>query len=116
MSAQTAQQRWYEDHRQALRDHRGHIGVLREELAAAPNSDAIVLLCVAGRQQAERSEYERARQAPDVHTAWAEAVDLTLWMVASCSAGDVSGVPAILPLLDDALARFDGWVAESATG
>ena len=68
------------------------------------------MLCVAG-QQSERPEYERARQARDVHTAWAEAVDLTRWMVASCSAGDVSGVPAILPLLDEALARFDSWAA-----
>ena len=116
MIAPTPQQRWYEDHRLALTDQRNDIGVLREELAAAPNSDAIVLLCVAGGQQAERPEYEEARQPPDVHTAWAEAVDLTRWMLASCSAGDVGGVPAMFPLLDDALARFDGWVAQSATG
>ena len=73
------------------------------------------MLCVAG-QQSERPEHERARQARDVHAAWAEAVDLTRWMVASCSADDVSGVPTILPLLDEALARFDRWAGESATG
>ena len=115
ITAQTPQQRWYEHHHQALTDQRNDIDVLREQLAGATNRDAIVMLCVAG-QQAERPEYEQARQAPDVHIAWAEAVDLTRWMVASCSAGDVSGVPAMLPLLDDALGRFDGWLAESATG
>ena len=111
----TPPQRWYERHHQAVTEQRNDIEVLREQLAAAPNRDALVMLCVAG-QQSERPEYERARQAVAVHTAWAEAVDLTRWMVASCSGGDVSGVPAILPLLDEALARFDSWAAESATG
>ena len=111
----TPQQRWYQHHHQAVTDQRNDIEVLHEHLAAAPNRDAVVMLCVAG-QQSERPEYERARQARDVHTAWAEAVDLTRWMLASCSAGDASSVPEILPLLDEALARFDGWVAESATG
>ena len=114
-AAGTPPQRWYERHHQAVTGHRHDIEVLREQLAAAPNRDASVMLCVAG-QQSERPEYERARQAREVHTAWAEAVDLTRWMVASCSAGDVSGVPAILPLLDEALARFDSWSAEPATG
>jgi hypothetical protein len=111
----TPPQRWYQRHHQAVTDQRNDIEVLREQLATAPNRDAVVMLCVAV-QQSERPEYERARQARDVHTAWAEAVDLTRWMVASCSGGDVSGVPAILPLLDEALARFDSWAAESATG
>jgi hypothetical protein len=111
----TPQQQWYERHHQALTDQRNDIEVLPEQLATAPNPDATVMLCVAG-QQAQRPEHEQARQAPDVHPAWAEAVDLTLWMVASCSTGSVSGVTAILTLLDDALARFDGWVTESATG
>ena len=111
----TPQQRWYQHHHQAVTDQRNDIEVLRQQLAAAPNRDAIVMLCVAG-QQSERPDYERARQARDVHSAWAEAVDLIRWMVASCSAGDTSDVPAILPLLDETLARFDGWVAESATG
>lgn len=111
----TPQQRWYQHHHQTVTAQRNDIEVLREQLATAPTRDAIVMLCVAG-QQSERPEHERARQADDVHAAWAEAVDLTRWMVASCSTGDVSGVPTILPLLDEALARFDRWAAESATG
>ena len=111
----TPQQRWYTNHHQVVTDQRHDIEALREQLAAATNRDAIVMLCVAG-EQSERPEYERARQARGVHTAWAETVDLTRWMVASCAAGDASGVSAILPLLDEALARFDDWVAGSATG
>ena len=83
-AAATPPQRWYQRHHQAVTDQRNDIEVLREQLATAPNRDAVVMLCVAG-QQSERPEYERARQARDVHTAWAEAVDLTRWMVASCS-------------------------------
>ena len=111
----TSQQHWYQDHRQPVTDHRASIQVLRDQLATAPNHDATVMLCVTSRQS-ERPEFEQARQALDVHPAWAEAVDLTRWMVASCSAGDDSTVPAILPLLDDALSRFDAWVDESAAG
>ena len=58
----TPQQRWYQHHHQAVTDQRNDIEVLHEQLAAAPNRDAIVMLCVAG-QQSERPEYERARQA-----------------------------------------------------
>jgi hypothetical protein len=114
-TALTSQQQWYQDHRQAVTDHRAGIEVLRDQLAAAPDGDATVMLCVAS-GHSERPAFEQARQAPDVHPAWAEAVDLTRWMVASCSAGDDSSVPTILPLLNDALNRFDSWVDESATG
>jgi hypothetical protein len=114
-TALTSEQQWYQDHRQAVTDHRTTIQVLSDQLAAATTGDAMVMLCIAS-GQSERPEFEQARQAPGVHPTWAEAVDLTRWMVVSCSAGDVSSVPAILPLLADALSRFDDWADDSATG
>ncbi len=56
-------------------------------------------------------ELEAAMQAqPDR----IRAVDLTRWMVASCAAGAVDDVNEILPMLDDALAKFDAWWSTQA--
>jgi hypothetical protein len=107
---ETDQDRWYELHHAAVRRHRDDIWALRDELAEAPDDTTRAALCSAG-LQIDRPAYERAHDAPGAHPDWIRSVDLTRWMVATCSSGAVESVAEILPLLDDALVRFDGWLS-----
>lgn len=106
----TPQDRWYELHHGAIRRHRDDIWALRDQLAAAPDDDTTVALCTAG-VQIDSPAYVRAHDAPGAHPDWIRSVDLTRWMVATCSSGNVQSIHEILPQLDDALGRFDGWLS-----
>jgi hypothetical protein len=106
----TEQERWYQLHDGAILRHRDDLWALRDQLAEAPDDDSRVALCAAG-VRVDRPAYQRAHDAPGAHADWVRSVDLARWMVASCSGGAVESVREVLPLLDEALGRFDAWLS-----
>ncbi len=99
---------WYARFNATVREHRAVIASVRADLVDDGDPDRRIVICTAA-ASVDAPAFNEAHGAPDAQPDWVRAVDLTRWMVASCAAGAVEKVDEILPMLDDALARFDAW-------
>ena len=103
-------QAWYLLHYETIDQQLSEMRTLAAALAGTDDPDWLALICMTGidlDQPAQLAAY----QAPDVHPEWVAAVDLTRWMIAGCAPDARRSVEGVLPLLDEALTRFEGWLA-----
>ncbi len=91
-----------------VREHRAAIASVRDALVDERDTARRIVICTAA-TSIDTPAFNEPHDAPDAQPDWVRAVDLTRWMVASCAAGAVEKVDEILPMLDEALARFDAW-------
>jgi hypothetical protein len=101
---------WYSRHHDAILAYVDDIRRLRDQLAQVPDDHARMDIC-ASAVNMEQPAYTRAYEAVDAHPDWMKAVELSRWMVATCSSGNAGAVGEILPQLEETLLRTDTWLS-----
>jgi hypothetical protein len=103
-------QAWYREHRRDVEEQLTAIRTLLAELAAAPDSFVLQMICRKGVPMDEQ-RFVSAETADDAHPEWVRLVGLTRWMTVSCEGDATRAVTELSPQLDAAVSRFERWLA-----